>query len=229
VAEHGLAVRGLCVQRVGRPPTAAVSLDVAAGEVVALVGPSGVGKSTLLAVLLGFVCADEGTALVGGVDLAQADPQWWRGQVAWVPQRPALLAGTVAENVRLGARDASDTEVAEVLALAAAAEIDPGRRLGEDGAGLSAGERQRVALARAYLRARRGAGLLLLDEPTSHLDGPTQEQVLAGLRTIAQRRCVLLVTHSTAVAAAADRVVRVEAPALPEPAGSAPGVAAAVT
>lgn len=212
VAEHGLAIRDLSVHRAGRPPTAPVSLDLTAGEVVALVGPSGAGKSTLLAVLLGFVCADEGTAQVGGVDLARADLRRWRGQVAWMPQRPALSAGTVAENVRLGAPDASHVDVAEVLALAAAPEIDPQRRLGEDGAGLSAGERQRVALARAYLRARRGAGLLLLDEPTSHLDGPTQERVLAGLREVARRRCVLLVTHSTAVAAAADRVVQLGQP-----------------
>jgi ABC-type transport system involved in cytochrome bd biosynthesis fused ATPase/permease subunit len=95
------------------------------------------------------------------------------------------------------------------LALAAAEDIDPQRMLGEDGAGLSTGERQRVAVARAFLRAERGAGLLLLDEPTAHLDGPTRDRLLAGLRHVAVGRCALLVVHDHVLAAAADRVVRV--------------------
>jgi ATP-binding cassette subfamily C protein CydCD len=202
VADHGLAVRGVAVA--DRLP--AVSLDLAPGELVALTGPSGAGKSTLLEVLLGFLRPDAGTVQVAGVDLVDADVEAWRAQVAWVPQRAALLTGTVADNVRLGAPDATDAEVADALELAAC-DLDRRTVLREDGAGLSAGERQRVALARAALRARRGAGLLLLDEPTAHLDGPTRRRVLAGLRELAVARCVLLVVHDPALAHAADRVV----------------------
>ena len=136
----------------------------------------------------------------------------WRAQIAWVPQRPALLPGSVADNVALGADDACAADVRRALALAAAEDIDPQRMLGEDGGGLSAGERQRIAVARAFLRAERGANLLLLDEPTAHLDGPTRDRVLAGLRRVAAGRCALLVVHDRALAAAADRVVRVPGP-----------------
>jgi ATP-binding cassette subfamily C protein CydCD len=228
-ARHGLQVRGVEVRGVevrGAGRLAPLSLDLAPGELVAVVGASGVGKSTLLAVLLGFVRPDAGTVRVDGVDLADVDPERWRAQIAWVPQRPALLPGSVADNVTLGAHDAPAAEIRWALTLAAAEDIDPHRMLGEDGAGLSAGERQRIAVARAFLRAERGAGLLLLDEPTAHLDGPTRDRVLAGLRRVAAGRCALLVVHDRALAVAADRVVRV--PGLDERVGAgAPGRAVA--
>jgi ATP-binding cassette, subfamily C, bacterial CydCD len=209
IGRCGLTARGVAVHRPDRAELPPVDLDLAPGELVALVGPSGAGKSTLLAVLLGFLRPDRGTVEVGGVDLVDVDPDRWREQVAWVPQRPALLPGTIGDNVRLGASDADDTEVARALAQAAAGQLDPHRVLAEDGAGLSAGERQRIALARAILRAERGAGLLLLDEPTAHLDGPTAVNVLAAIRRLAAHRCVLLVVHDRRLAAAADRTVRI--------------------
>jgi len=213
VPVYGVSVAEVSVRHPGSrtaalPPT---SLELVPGEVVAVVGPSGAGKSTLLSVLLGYQTPSTGVVRVGGVDLADADPDRWRCQVAWAPQRPALLAGTVADNVRLGAPDADRDEVLSALERAAAGDIPPDLVLGEDGAGLSAGQRQRVALARAFLRAERGAGLLLLDEPTSQLDVVTEARVVAGVRELAHGRCVLLVVHRPALAAAADRVVRLPA------------------
>jgi ATP-binding cassette subfamily C protein CydCD len=227
VARHGLTVHTVSVRRGDRPGLPPTSLDLAPGELVALVGPSGAGKSTLLGVLLGFVDPDTGAVRVAGDDLADADRRQWRAQVAWVPQRPALLPATVADNVRLGVPDASDAEVARALGLAAGDDIDPGQVLGEDGAGVSAGQRQRMALARAFLRVGRGAGLLLLDEPTAHLDGPMQERVLAGLRRLGADRCVLLVAHDAALAAAADRVVQIPAAVDAATGGSVAGTAVA--
>jgi len=212
VATAGLLVDKVHVGDNGTAQLPPTSLELARGEVVALVGPSGAGKSTLLAVLLAFRRPTSGLVRVGDVDLGCADPDRWRTQVAWLPQRPALLAGTVSDNVRLGAPDASDDEVCRALHLAAADEIDPALVLGEDGSGLSAGQRQRVALARAFLKAERGAGLLLLDEPTSHLDPATEARVMSSVRELARGRCVLLAAHRPALSRAADRVVFVGDP-----------------
>lgn len=208
VGATGLEVQGVSVSYdrsdQALPPT---SFALRPGELTALVGPSGAGKSTLLAVLLGFARPCSGRVLVGGVDLAEADLAAWRRQVAWVPQRVGLLAGTVADNVRLGHPGASHAEVLRALSLAAAGDLDPALPLAEDGAGLSTGQRQRIALARAFLHAERVAGLLLLDEPTSALDGASEAHVVASLRELARSRCVLVVVHRPALAAAADRVV----------------------
>ncbi|WP_405645971.1 thiol reductant ABC exporter subunit CydD [Streptomyces sp. NBC_00019] len=190
-----------------------VSFTVEPGETVALVGPSGAGKSTLLNVLLGFVPPTEGRALVGGVDLTEADLEEWRSQIAWVPQRPHLFAGTIAENVRLARPDADDTAVRQALGDAGALEFvdalpqGADTVLGEDGAGLSAGQRQRLALARAFLADR---PVLLLDEPTAALDGATEAEVVTAVRRLAVGRTVLLVVHRPALLGVADRVVRLD-------------------
>ncbi|MFF4270600.1 thiol reductant ABC exporter subunit CydD [Streptomyces sp. NPDC001536] len=209
-----------------------VSFTVEPGETVALVGPSGVGKSTLLNVLLGFVPPAEGRALVGGVDLTEADLAEWRSQVAWVPQRPHLFAGTIAENVRLARPDADDTAVRQALGDAGALEFvdalaqGADTALGEDGAGLSAGQRQRLALARAFLADR---PVLLLDEPTAALDGATEAEVVAAVRRLSVGRTVLLVVHRPALLSVADRVVRLDeaaAPARTEAVAKVPAVRA---
>ncbi|MEV0887069.1 thiol reductant ABC exporter subunit CydD [Streptomyces microflavus] len=225
-----LELEGVTVRHEGRtePSLDAVSLTVEPGETVALVGPSGVGKSTLLNVVLGFAVPDEGRVRVGGRDLAELDPERWRSRIAWVPQRPHLFAGMIAENVRLARPDADDAAVVAALRDAGAydfvAELPDGERtlLGEDGAGLSAGQRQRLAIARAFLADR---PLLLLDEPTASLDGETEAGIVDAVRRLAAGRTVLLVVHRPALLAVADRVVTLE-PRAAEAQGPAASVAA---
>ncbi|MGI3202074.1 thiol reductant ABC exporter subunit CydC [Streptomyces sp. GLT-R25] len=211
----GVRFEGVTVRYPGRSSDAVsdVSFEVAPGETVALVGPSGVGKSTLLNVLLGFVEPTSGRVRVGGADLTETSLEEWRSQVAWVPQRPHLYAGSVAENVRLARPDADDSAVRRALSDAGALEfvdaLPEGVRtvLGEEGAGLSAGQRQRLALARAFLADR---PVLLLDEPTASLDGATEAEVVEAVRRLAVGRTVLLVVHRPALLDVADRVVRLE-------------------
>ncbi|KUL26864.1 thiol reductant ABC exporter subunit CydD [Streptomyces regalis] len=222
-----VSFEGVSVRYPGRSADAVsdVSLSVAPGETVALVGPSGAGKSTLLNVLLGFVRPAEGRVLVGGADLAELDLQEWRSRIAWVPQRPHLYAGTIAENVRLARPDADDAAVRRALEDAGALEfVEALPRgvdtvLGEDGAGLSAGQRQRLALARAFLADR---PVLLLDEPTAALDGATEAEVVEAVRRLAVGRTVLLVVHRPALLGVADRVVRLSEAAVPVQAGALP-------
>ncbi|SNT19149.1 ATP-binding cassette, subfamily C, CydD [Asanoa hainanensis] len=204
-----------------------VTLTIQPGERVAIVGPSGAGKSTLLGLLLGFVRPTAGQVLVSGVDLATADLDAWRRTVAWVPQRAHLFAGTVADNVRLGAP--ADADLARAAAAAALDEVVDAlpegwqTMLGERGYGLSSGQRQRIALARAFLRDQ--AALVLLDEPTARLDAASEAAVVDATISLLEGRTGVFVAHRPALLAAADRVLRVEdgvvteilrpAPALP--------------
>ncbi|WP_329400615.1 thiol reductant ABC exporter subunit CydD [Streptomyces melanogenes] len=205
-------VDGVTVRHPGRtePSLANASLVVEPGETVALTGPSGVGKSTLLGAVLGFVAPDEGRVRISGTDLGALSLEQWRERIAWVPQRPHLFAGTIAENVRLARPDADDTAVRDALRDAGALEFVTalpdglGTELGEGGAGLSAGQRQRLALARAFLADR---PVLLLDEPTAALDGATEAGIVDAVRRLSAGRTVLLVVHRPALLAVADRVV----------------------
>ncbi|RLL67887.1 thiol reductant ABC exporter subunit CydD [Streptomyces sp. Z26] len=219
VRTAGLVLDRVAVRHPGRARDALpeTSLTVAPGETVALVGPSGAGKSTLLAAVLGFVRPAAGRVLVGGTELAALPPAGWHAQIAWVPQRPHLFAGTVADNVRLARPDATDAQVRAALRAASAADLAPDTVLGERGAGLSAGQGQRVALARAFLADR---PLLLLDEPTAAFDGATEADVVAAVRRLAAGRTVLLVAHRPALLAVADRVVT-----LPDPDTGPPAAA----
>ncbi len=190
-----------------------VTFELAAGERLALVGPTGAGKSTLGALLLRFAEPDSGRIIVGTHDLADVSRRAWWSLLAWVPQHPHLLTASVADNVRLAQPDASDGAVREALELANATEfvdslphgIDT--MLGERGSTLSAGERQRVALARAFLR---DAPFVLLDEPTAHLDAESELAVIGAIERLLRSRTALLITHRPALAARVDRSIIVD-------------------
>ena len=190
-----------------------LSLDLAPGEAVALVGPSGGGKSTLVSLLLRFAEPSSGRILVGDDDLAQLDAAEWRRHVALVPQRPMLFRGTIAENIRLGDPGADDDRVRSAAELAGAHGFVSrlphtyDTVVGDGGRQLSTGQRRRLALARAVLR---DAPLVLLDEPTADLDPANVSLVVDAIGRIRAGRTLLLVTHSPELAACADRGVRLE-------------------
>ena len=196
-----LELSNVTVRRGGRAVAGPVSFSVARGEVVALAGPSGSGKSSLLAAVLGF-------AEVATGELTRP------ATVSWAGQKPDLARGSVAENVTLGDDTPDPVLIVRALAAAQLPEIAPDTSLGALGAGLSGGQAQRVAIARALYRAWvRDAAVLLLDEPTSALDAATETRVCETLRReAASGRAVLVVSHRPAVLAAADRVVT-----LPDP------------
>ncbi|SIS13978.1 thiol reductant ABC exporter subunit CydD [Microbacterium sp. RURRCA19A] len=196
-----LELRDVRVERgVHRMPS--VSLRVEPGAVVLMTGPSGVGKSSVVAAILGYADHD-GEVLLDGRAVHHA-----RAAVAWAGQRPGLVSGTVAENVALGS-DADPLAIAEALVDAGAADLDPATPLGAGGAGLSGGQAQRVAVARALYRSRTaGARILVLDEPSSALDADTEARVWQTLRAEADAGAgVLLVSHRPSAREIADRVV----------------------
>ncbi|MGI5241223.1 thiol reductant ABC exporter subunit CydD [Dactylosporangium sp. CA-139066] len=193
-----------------RPPLPPFTATIAPGELVALTGPSGCGKSTILSVLMGFVTPSSGTVTAGGADLSTADLDAWRRRVAWLPQRPWLSAGTIADNIRLGSPSADEPAIRRAAQAAGALPFIDAlpdglqTRLGDAGAGLSAGQRQRIALARLFLR---DADLVLLDEPTAGLDPATESSILHAIRTHAHGRTVVMAAHRPSLLAIADREI----------------------
>jgi ATP-binding cassette subfamily C protein CydD len=183
------------------PALDGLSFRVAAGETLVLAGPSGAGKSTAIEILLGFVRPDQGRVLINGADIKDLVPQALSRLTAWIGQRPMLFAGTIRENILFGRPEASQPEVeaaarnARVTDFAAALPDGLDTLVGEDGYGLSGGQAQRVAIARAFLK---NAPLLLLDEPTAHLDPASEAAVLDSLRRLAAGRTVILASHATA-------------------------------
>ncbi|MEU6859555.1 thiol reductant ABC exporter subunit CydD [Glycomyces sp. NPDC046736] len=191
----------------GREPLPEVSLTVPAGQTTVLTARSGAGKSTLMAALLGFREPVSGSIAFDGADIAGLDLAAVRRSIAWLPQRPVLIDGTVADNVRLAVPgEASDPAVAKAIAEAMAP--DARRKVASNGAGLSAGEAARVGLARLLLRADQlDTPVLLLDEPTAHLDADTEQAVIDALAPYRENRTVVIASHRPALRAIADREV----------------------
>jgi ATP-binding cassette subfamily B protein len=187
-----------------------IDLTVEPGELVLVTGASGAGKSTLTRLLLRFFDPGRGAILLDGVDLRDRTLAAVRRSVTLLPQEPMLFDGTVAENIAYGTPDATPLRIGEAARAASAEDFvlrlpDGYRtRLGEDGVALSGGQRQRLAIARALLR---GSPVLVLDEPTTGLDGPTAGAVLGPLRLLAQGRTTLLISHDLRMAPFADRIV----------------------
>ena len=207
-----LELRGLGLDDpAGRPVIGSAELLLEPGAHIAILGASGIGKSTLLEAIAGLR-AFTGEIRLDGRLLAEIDESELRARLAMLGQRPRLFAGSIADNIRLGRRDADHAAVrraaqqARVADFADALPEGLATRLGEDGLGLSGGEIQRIALARIYLR---DPGLVLLDEPTAHLDAATEALVLDGLAEFASERTLIVATHSHAVAARMDKVFRI--------------------
>jgi ATP-binding cassette subfamily C protein CydD len=205
VEAHGITVAfeavGLVWDAARGPALSGVTFRVAAGETLVLAGPSGSGKSSVIELLLGFVRPTEGRVTFNGADIGALVPAAHARLVAWIGQKPVLFAGSIRDNIRFARPDATEAEILAAAKLGRvdgfAAELPQGldTLIGEGGFGLSGGQAQRVAIARAALK---NAPLLLLDEPTAHLDPVTEAEVLDSLRRLALGRTVILATHSAA-------------------------------
>jgi ATP-binding cassette subfamily C protein CydD len=191
-----------------------LDLELLPGETVALVGPSGAGKSTVAMLLLGFAEPTTGHITIGGLHLAGCRLDLWRRQLAWVPQRPTVFRGTIADNIRLGAAAASEQHTREAAMLAGADRFIRALPLGyetvvgDGGRPLSMGELRRIALARAFVR---DAPLVILDEPTADLDRTSADVVAEAIERLRVGRTVLLIAHRPELVRHADRVVYLDA------------------
>ncbi len=187
-----------------------VSFRLPVGKQTALIGHSGAGKSTVAALLLGFLTPSAGRITVGGVPLNDLPLAWWRDQVAWLPQKPYLFNGTVLENIQHAKPTASEAEITAAaqaaLAHAFILSLPEGyqTRIGERGARLSGGQAQRIALARAFLK---NAPLIILDEATANLDPQTEAHINAALRRLCEGRTALIIAHRLGTVYHADQIV----------------------
>ncbi len=194
----------------GRPALNGVSFELNSGEQVALVGPSGAGKTTIVNLLLGFVRADCGRITVNSTSLDMVAPENWRRYLAWVGQNPVLLHGTIRDNIRMGRPEASASAIdaaaraARVLEFTTKLPDGLDTKVGELGQGLSRGQSQRVALARVFLKDTR---LLLMDEPTAGLDADNERLVMEAISAFSCGRTLLLLTHRLTGLEKMDRIL----------------------
>ncbi|MER6971010.1 thiol reductant ABC exporter subunit CydD [Nocardioides sp. NPDC000445] len=220
----GMSLDGVGLTYPGRerPALAPVSATVPARGITAIVGPSGCGKSTLLATIAGLHETYAGSVELDGQTPAAGDE--WRRRFAYLPQRPVFVSGTIADNLRLGAPEATESDLWRVLKRVALADRIAdlpgglGADLAEDGRSLSAGERARLALARVVLSDR---SWILLDEPTAHLDPDTERIIADTVTDLARDRAVVLVAHREALIDIADQVITLSAETPPAEASSA--------
>ncbi len=214
VREGGVAVEvrdvWLTLDGERRPALRGASLSIRPGEVVALRGDSGAGKSSIAELLLAFRAPDAGEVLVDGAPLTSTDATAWRRRVAWVPQSPTVFSGSLAHNIALGEPDAPRHRVAQAAERAGLQEVITALPdgldtvVGEGGRTLSGGERQRLAIARALLR---DAPLVVFDEFTAHLDPATEQELLTRLQELLRGRSALVIAHRPATMAVAHRVL----------------------
>jgi ATP-binding cassette subfamily C protein CydCD len=210
-----ITLRGVEIRYPGAAGEALVLPDAEflRGRLNVVVGRSGAGKSTLLMALLGFVDLEAGAIRVDGSLIDRLDPDW-RRQIAWVPQRPWFAPGSIGDNLRLARPAASDSDLWCALTTVGMAEVVaalPGgleSDLAEDGRSLSAGQRSRIALARTIVADRQ---IVLLDEPTAHLDPRSQRDIADVLKSIAESALVVVVSHRDELVSAADAVIAVDA------------------
>ena len=184
------------------------------GSVTALVGRSGSGKSTLANLLLGFLRPENGQVLVDGVELNSIEISDWHKGIAWVSQAPVIFNGTLAENLSMGLETSSDSilwqalEVSGLTGWVGSLPDGLATQVGENGMRLSSGQAQRLSLGRAFLKTSR---LIVLDEPTAHLDVSGEDHLLNGIRALCQGRTVLLIAHRLPTLRLANQVVVLEA------------------
>jgi len=194
----------------GRQALKDFSFVLPQGQTVALVGPTGAGKTTVSQLLLRFAVPDKGRIAVGGVSLENIDAGAWRAMVAWVPQIPYLFQGTIADNIRLARADASWEDLVSAAEAADAHDFISGlprgydTPVGERGARLSGGQQQRIAIARAFLK---DGPILILDEPTAHLDKESADSIGAALARLVEGRTVLIIAHRLALVFGAECIV----------------------
>lgn len=190
-----------------------LDLRIEPGETLALIGPSGGGKSTILAMLLRLAAPESGRITCCGVDLSTVDPAAWRERIAWVPQRPTIFSESIANNIALLDPEADRGTIERAAAAAGLtetiADLPEGLdiRVGQGGRRLSVGQAQRIAIARAFVSS---APLLILDEPTAHLDAGNERQIADSLAELTKHRTALIVSHRLTPTLAADRVLRLD-------------------
>ena len=183
-----------------QPVLEKLTFKVGSGEILLITGASGAGKSTIMDLILGFLAPQSGRVTINGADLDALVPAARINMLGWIGQKPVIFAGSIEENIRFARPSASETELADVISHAHLGELIKSlpqgikTQIGEGGFGLSGGQAQRIAIARAFLK---NAPLLLLDEPTAHLDPAVERDVLESLKHLAVGRTVVLATHST--------------------------------